>query len=69
MFPYLPKQSGYNKRPRLLGTQITHLIRVLTLDAALWRHRYGSPTPRHGDDSQRLPDDVEEALDASDNGG
>ncbi|NYT96728.1 IS982 family transposase, partial [Salinispora sp. H7-4] len=32
LFPYIPKQPGYNKRLRTLGTQITHLIRVLALD-------------------------------------
>lgn len=38
LFPYIPKQPGYNKRLRTLDTQITHLIRVLALDTDLWQH-------------------------------
>lgn len=47
LFPYIPKQPGYNKRLRTLGTQITHLIRVLALDTDLWQHpvRVADSTP------------------------
>lgn len=47
LFPYLPKQPGYNKRLRLLGTQMTHLIRTLSLDTDLWQHpiRLADSTP------------------------
>jgi hypothetical protein len=47
LFPYLPKQAGYNKRLRLLGSQMTHIIRVLTLDTDLWQHpvRIADSTP------------------------
>ena len=38
LFPRLPKQPGYNKRLRLLGAQITHLIAVLGADTDLWQH-------------------------------
>lgn len=47
LFPYIPKQPGYNKRLRALGTQITHLIQFLVLDTDLWRHpvRIADSTP------------------------
>ena len=47
LFPYLPKQPGYNKRLRLLGAQMTHLIAVLAADTDLWRHplRLADSTP------------------------
>src|SRR3989440_8862963 len=47
LFPYLPKQPGYNKRLRTLGTQMTHLIPVLATDTDLWRHpiRIADSTP------------------------
>jgi hypothetical protein len=47
LFPYIPKQPGYNKRLRTLGGQITHIIRVLALDTDLWRHpvRIADSTP------------------------
>ena len=47
LFPYLPKQPGYNKRLRTLGSQMTQLIRVLTLDTDLWRDavRIADSTP------------------------
>lgn len=47
LFPHIPKQPGYNKRLRTLGTQITHLIRVLALDTDLWQHpvRIADSTP------------------------
>src|SRR5215468_854483 len=47
LFPYLPKQPGYNKRLRLLGTQMTHLIAVLAADTDLWHHplRIADSTP------------------------
>jgi hypothetical protein len=47
LFPRLPKQPGYNKRLRLLGPQITHLIAVLGADTDLWQHpiRVADSTP------------------------
>jgi hypothetical protein len=47
LFPYLPKQPGYNKRLRLLGTQMTHLIAVLAADTDLCQHpiRLADSTP------------------------
>src|SRR4051794_16193811 len=47
LFPYLPKQPGYNKRLRTPGTQMTHLIAVLAADTDLWRHpiRIADSTP------------------------
>jgi hypothetical protein len=47
LFPYLPKQPGYNKRLRTLGAQISHLIAVLVTDTDLWRHpiRIADSTP------------------------
>ncbi|GII43573.1 IS982 family transposase [Planotetraspora phitsanulokensis] len=36
MFPYLPTQSGYNKRLRAAATLITHLISILGRDTSLW---------------------------------
>jgi Transposase DDE domain len=47
LFPRLPKQPGYNKRLRLLGAQITHLIAVLAADTDLWHHpiRVADSTP------------------------
>jgi DDE family transposase len=47
LFPYLPKQPGYNKRLRLLAAQMTHLIQILTLDTDLWQHpvRLADSTP------------------------
>lgn len=36
LFPYLPKQSGYNKRLRNVAAQMTHIIRLLVLDTTLW---------------------------------
>src|SRR5438874_4310270 len=38
LFPDLPKQPGYNKRLRTLGTQLAHFIAVLVTDTDLWRH-------------------------------
>lgn len=38
LFPYLPKQSGYNKRLRALTSQITHTIGALARDTDLWQH-------------------------------
>jgi hypothetical protein len=38
LFPYLPKQPGYNKRLRALLTQLTHCIAVLAADTDLWHH-------------------------------
>ena len=36
LFPYLPKQPGYNKRLRRLGATIGWLIGVLARDSTLW---------------------------------
>jgi hypothetical protein len=47
LFPYLPKQPGYNKRLRLLIPQIQHLVRILVWDTDLWQHplRVADSTP------------------------
>jgi Transposase DDE domain len=36
LFPYLPQQSGYNKRLRAASGLITHMIRLLARDTSLW---------------------------------
>ncbi|WP_066361505.1 IS982 family transposase [Herbidospora mongoliensis] len=36
MFPYLPGQSGYNKRLRAASALVLHIIRVLGRDTSLW---------------------------------
>ena len=36
LFPYLPQQSGYNKRLRRLGPTIGWLVGVLARDTTLW---------------------------------
>ena len=36
LFPYLPKQSGYNKRLRRASAQLNALIRLLAEDTELW---------------------------------
>lgn len=36
MFPYLPGQSGYNKRLRAASALVGHLIQVLGRDTGLW---------------------------------
>ncbi|MEV5587266.1 IS982 family transposase, partial [Nonomuraea pusilla] len=36
LFPYLPGQSGYNKRLRAATTLVLHLIRILGRDTSLW---------------------------------
>jgi len=36
LFPYLPQQSGYNKRLRAASTLLTSMIRILARDTALW---------------------------------
>jgi len=36
LFPYLPGQSGYNKRLRRTGELIRHTIRAIACDTALW---------------------------------
>jgi hypothetical protein len=36
LFPYLPQQSGYNKRLRKAGELIRHVIRLLAVDTTLW---------------------------------
>jgi hypothetical protein len=35
-FPYLPGQSGYNKRLRAASYLVTYMIRVLARDSAAW---------------------------------
>lgn len=47
LFPYLPKQPGYNKRLRTLGGQLAHLVATLAVDTDLWRHpiRLADSTP------------------------
>ena len=47
LFPYLPKQPGYNKRLRNLTSQLTHFIAVLATDTDLWQHpiRIADSTP------------------------
>jgi hypothetical protein len=36
LFPYLPQQSGYNKRLRAAARLIQHCIRVLACDTTMW---------------------------------
>jgi hypothetical protein len=36
LFPYLPKQPGYNKRLRKAAGLIRHVMRELATDTALW---------------------------------
>ena len=36
LFPYLPQQSGYNKRLRKLAPTVNWLIRQLAVDTSLW---------------------------------
>jgi len=36
LFPYLPKQPGYNKRLRTAGDLIVHVTRALATDTSLW---------------------------------
>jgi len=36
LFPYLPKQPGYNKRLRRLGSTIATLVGILARDTSLW---------------------------------
>jgi hypothetical protein len=36
LFPYLPRQPGYNKRLRAAAPLIRHCIRVLACDTAIW---------------------------------
>ena len=36
LFPYLPGQSGYNRRLRAAAALITVLIRLLAADTSLW---------------------------------
>ena len=36
LFPYLPGQSGYNKRLRRTAVLLCHVIRILARDTALW---------------------------------
>lgn len=47
LFPYIPKQPGYNKRLRMLGAQMAQVIRILVLDTDLWQHpvRIADSTP------------------------
>jgi hypothetical protein len=36
LFPYLPQQSGYNKRLRRAADLVHHIIRALAVDTSLW---------------------------------
>jgi hypothetical protein len=36
LFPYLPQQSGYNKRLRASASMIRHCIRILACDTTVW---------------------------------
>jgi len=36
LFPYLPGQSGYNKRLRKISALVTFMIRALAQDTTLW---------------------------------
>jgi hypothetical protein len=47
LFPYLPKQPGYNKRLRALVPQLAHGIAMLAADTDLWHHpiRIADSTP------------------------
>jgi hypothetical protein len=36
MFPYLPGQSGYNKRLRAVSGLVEHMIGMLVRDTSLW---------------------------------
>ena len=36
LFPYLPQQSGYNKRLRAACSLVAHMIRMLAQDTSLW---------------------------------
>ena len=36
LFPYLPRQSGYNKRLRRASPQLLRFIRLLATDTDLW---------------------------------
>lgn len=47
LFPYVPKQPGYNKRLRLLATQLQYCIRFLARETDLWSHpiRIADSTP------------------------
>ncbi|MEV0416595.1 IS982 family transposase [Streptomyces sp. NPDC050448] len=36
LFPYLPQQSGYNKRLRAASGLLTSMVRVLARDTSLW---------------------------------
>jgi Transposase DDE domain len=36
LFPYLPQQSGYNKRLRAAASLLRHAIRAVAIDTSLW---------------------------------
>ena len=36
LFPYVPQQSGYNKRLRAASSLLTSMIRILARDTSLW---------------------------------
>ena len=36
LFPYLPQQSGYNKRLRAAASLLRHAIRAVATDTSLW---------------------------------
>lgn len=47
LFPYVPGQSGYNKRLRALDVALRHIITVLAAETGLWRDpvRLADSTP------------------------
>ena len=45
MFPYLPGQSGYNKRLRKMAVTMAWLIRMPAMDTSVWTTTYGWWTP------------------------
>ena len=45
LFPYLPKQPGYNKRLRAAADLIRQVIRALASETTFWTDDVWSPTP------------------------
>jgi hypothetical protein len=45
LFPYLPRQSGYNKRLGAARPQVIYFIRALAQDTTCGPTTFGSPTP------------------------
>ena len=46
LFPYLPKQPGYNKRMRTLAPQIVRLLNLVAFSSPSWQDRIGCSTRR-----------------------